>query len=257
LPRISPDGSKVSLLRWDRNSQKYDIWILQTLTKQLTRFTVDRSVDDIGTWSPDQSELAFTSSRTLVIKTLNGIAADKNLIQENQDLHPISWSPDGKLIFFHRQNIRGDADIYVVSPSGTEKPRTIIATTSDEQMPRISPDGKWLAYKSNATGQYEIYVCPFPGCNRQWKISNGGADVEFWKRDGSELYYQFQNRLMATHLKITANEFQFDSPRLLFTVPRNTSVDISPDGRFLAAEPVLNSNQNFLGLLIHWPSTLK
>ncbi len=257
-PRISPDGSKVCLRRWDRNAGKYDLWILETATRQLTRLTVNRDVAETGVWSPDQSRIAYSSKNyTIFVRSVSGAASEERLIQE--DRYPVieSWSPDGKFILYERQNAGGDDDLCALPVSRDAKPRVILATPYEENFPRISPDGRWLAYRSNATGQVEIYVCPFPDCNPQWKVSTGGGDVAFWRRDGSELYYQVQNRVMAVQVKATAGELQFGSPRLLFKVPRNTSIDVSPDGRFLAAEPSLDASQNFLRLLIHWPSTLK
>src|SRR5262249_27940675 len=209
----------------DRNSSEYDLWILETSTKQLTRFTVNKNVSDSGAWSWDGTKIAYNGNGTLFVKSVNGGEPEKKIFQDNQDFHIFSWSPDGKLIFYNRQNPAGDADIYSVSVAGNEKPVSILATTNDEQEPELSPDGKWIAYRSDATGLPEIYVCPYPGCNRQWKISTGGAIFEFWKKDGSELYYQFQNRVMVVTVK-AGNEFQFASPRLLFTLPPNTYLDV-------------------------------
>ncbi len=257
-PRISPDGSKVCFRRWDRNAGKYDLWILETSRRQLTRLTVYREVAETGVWSPDQSRIAYSSvNYAIFLKSVSGRAQEERLIQEDRSLGVSNWSPDGKFILYSRQNARGDNDLCALPVSGDRKPLAILATPYDENGPRISPDGKWLAYQSNATGQFEIYVCPFPTCNRQWKVSTGGGDVAFWRKDGSELYYQFQNRVMAVQVKGTGSEFQFASPNLLFTVPRNTAIDVSPDARFLAAVPSLDASQNFLRLLIHWPSTLK
>ncbi|HJZ11421.1 MAG TPA: hypothetical protein VJ521_04685, partial [Acidobacteriota bacterium] len=245
------------LRRWDRKAGKYYLWILEASTLQVTRLTVDRDAEDAGVWSPDQSEIGYISNRTLFRKTVNEGGPEKKLIQEDRDFHPYSWTPDGKLILYQKQNAKGDADLWAMPVSGDGKPIVILSTPYNENRPDISPDGKWLSYLSNATGRFEVYVCPFPGCNRQWRVSTGGADWAFWRKDVGQLYYQFQNRVMAVQVKATGSEFQFGAPSLLFTVPRNTTIDVSPDGRFLAAIPSLEESQNVLRLLIHWPNTLK
>jgi len=256
-PGVSPDGSKILLRRWDRNAGRYDLWILDASTRQVTRFTRDRDVADSGVWSPDQSQIAYASKGTMYLKSVSG-AAEKELVREDRDFHLFSWSPDGKLIIYSRQNAAGDSDLYAVPLSGSEKPHAILATPNDEGTPSLSPDGKWLAYTSDSTGQVEFYVCPFPDCDRQWKVSNSGSvELGFWSKDGARLYYQFQNRIMAAQLKANKGEFQFSPPALLFTVPRNTRVDSAPDGRFLASEPAQEANQNFLRLIIHWSALLK
>jgi dipeptidyl aminopeptidase/acylaminoacyl peptidase len=89
-PRISPDGSKICLRRWDRNAGKYDLWILQTSTRQFTRFTVYRDVEDPGVWSPDQSRIAYISNRTLFVRPVSGAESERRIIQEDRDFHPQS-----------------------------------------------------------------------------------------------------------------------------------------------------------------------
>jgi Tol biopolymer transport system component len=127
-------------------------------------------------------------------------------------------------------------DIWTLPVEGDErKPQPFIATRSNEKFPRFSPDGHWLAYLSDESGGFQVYVQPYPGPGRRWQISSDGGDAPQWNRNGRELYYRNGNRTMIVDVTLSPN-FIADKPRVLYTGPDGK---VSPDGqRFLAIQSV-------------------
>jgi Tol biopolymer transport system component len=130
-------------------------------------------------------------------------------------------------------------DIWVVPLQGERKPSPFLQTPFTEGAPMFSPDGRWIAYSSNESGQVEIYVQPFPGPGGKWLISIGGGAAPVWARNGRELFYRNGNKMMAVDIQ-TQPAFKAGNPRMLFDRPGyaiggpRADYDVSPDGqRFL------------------------
>jgi hypothetical protein len=122
----------------------------------------------------------------------------------------------------------------------------VVNTEADERFPEFSPDGKWLAYCSNETGRYELYVQPYPGPGKRVTVTSDGAQEPAWSRNGSnELFYLSGQTMMSVHFKVSGPEFIPDKPVRLFehmpfgggTTVR-ASYDVAPDGRFLEIQPI-------------------
>src|SRR5262249_16614512 len=129
----------------------------------------------------------------------------------------LSWSPDGRFIIFTRSDPHMKFDLWVVPLFGDRKPFSYLQTEASEDNARFSPDGKWIAFESNETGQPEIYVRSFPvEAAGKWQISTVGAEQPMWRRDGKELFYlTLDKKLMATEVK-TGQTFEAGASKLLF-----------------------------------------
>ena len=155
---------------------------------------------------------------------------------------PISWSPDGQLLAFIENNPTTGQDIWVLRlerPQGAAVPPNAF----NESVPRFSPDGRWLAYISNESGRFEIYVQPYPGPGGKWQISTDGGTEPVWNPNGRELFYRSGDKMMAVDIA-TQPSFVAGKPRMLFEgpyVPTPLTIpnyDVSPDGqRFLMLKP--------------------
>jgi serine/threonine-protein kinase len=167
----------------------------------------------------------------------DGTGTLERLLETPSNPAPFGWSPDGSLIFDELapqlRNIR------ILKMSGDRTATTLLGTEFSERRPALSPDGRWLAYESDESGQYEVYVRPFPAVNDgKWQVSRGGGSEPSWSPRGDELYYLSSESLVALPVQ-PGTTFTFGSPTPL--IPRsgyqfpNQARDyaVAPDGRFL------------------------
>lgn len=161
--------------------------------------------------------------------------------------HEIAVSAIRRLL----QNPKGDNDLWFLPLAGDRKPLAITQTPFDENGGRFSPDGRWIAYQSDESGENEIYVQPFPGPAGKFQVSTGGGAASLWRRDGRELFYRDQNnRVMAVPIAVSGTTLKGGTPVMLFTAP---TVDFvaSPDGqRFLVS--TVTADPAPVTLLLNW-----
>ena len=194
-------------------------------------------------WSRDGGSLVFRSSgrddRTgLFLKSADDSVKPAEVLLETSALAVShGWTADDTLVF-HVVGEGGNREIMLL-PSGATEPVPFMATQFNEQGAAVSPDGRWIAYTSNQSGQDEIYVRPYPGPDPEYLISNQGGTQPVWSRDGSEIFYRDGNRKMvavrvetADRLRVLERQELFDTVGFLVNSAR-TPYDVHPDGRFL------------------------
>jgi serine/threonine-protein kinase len=248
-PRISPDGTRLALGVRD-TSGNYDIWTWEFARGTLTQLTFDAKSSN-PLWTPDGKRIVFRSSRdgnpAVYWKAADGTGEDEKLGSvPNRVLIPYSWSGNGKTLV-SIESAGGKADIVALSMEGDRARKVLLHEKHSETSPQASPDGQWLAYVSDESGPYKVYVRPFPEVNKgKWPISISGGDWPIWSRDGRELFYRSGDAIMALAVK-TEPTFTAGKPEVLFKGvinPWNESSslnfwDISPDGkRFLLVRSV-------------------
>jgi Tol biopolymer transport system component len=171
-------------------------------------------------------------------------------------------SPDGGTLAFVRFTADTSADVYVLSLKGEPQPHALLKGPAYEGGPQFSPDGRWLAYASNESGQFQVYVRPFPSPDRSWPVSTQGGTQPRWNRDGKELFYRIGNKMMVVDVT-TSPDLALSTPRLLFeqryaygvsvTTP---NYDVSPDGqRFVMVKDESGSGR--LNVVLNWTEELK
>jgi Tol biopolymer transport system component len=259
-PVFSPDGRRLAMAILDRGQR--DVWIYDWTHDTLSRLTVDLANDETPVWAPDGRRIAFASQRggatySLYLQRTDGMGEAQRLTESRGLQLPVSWHPTGKfLAFSERIGQTGDNNNIMMLPiEGDEttgwkagKPTVFLSTPANEGAPVFSPDGRWLAYSSNESGRYQVYVRPFPGPGGKWQISMGTGTVPIWSRSRRELFYSTPDRrIMVTSYTVEGDSFRAEKPRLWaerrFTqvinaiAPRNLA--LHPDGnRFaLAASP--------------------
>lgn len=179
---------------------------------------------------------------------------------------PKSWSPDGQFLGFHENNPKTKKDLWTLRVSD-RKAEPFLRTPFNEAGPTFSPDGHWVAYSSDESGRYEIYVQPFPGPGGKWQISTDGGLEPAWNRNGRELFYRSGKKMMAVEVGTTQSSFTAGKPKLLFqsdyvsvspTQP-NTAYDVSPDGqRFLMLKETGRAISNTqINIVQNWFEELK
>ena len=230
-----------------------DIWILDTRrARAFSRFTFDRTVEFTSIWSPDATRLAISSNRAgqydLYEKSASGAGTDRELLVTKQHKDGTDWSPDGAFLLYRSFDPRRAYDILALRLED-RKSFPLVQTDADERNAQFSPDGKWIAYQSNESGRFEIWVQPFsPGNERRgkWQISTRGGGQVRWNRNGRELFYiSPDGRLMAAPMRFTpdGNAIEPSTPQPLF---RWVGIDLGRQGTALAPYAVSKDGQRFL-----------
>jgi serine/threonine-protein kinase len=264
-PRLSPDGQRVAVTMGD---QRNDIWLYDLSRETFTRLTFEGSDNTNPVWSPDRKRIAFTSTREGLISAFWQLAdGSGGLEQLTSGVYirgPMSFSPDGQLLAFIEVTPTTGYDIWVLRLSD-RKAQPFLRTPFNESVPRFSPDGRWLAYISDESGRYEVYVQPYPaGPGGKRQISTEGGTEPVWNPNGRELFYRSADKMMAVDID-TQPGFTAGKPRMLFEGPyeptwaTNPNYDVSADGkRFLmvkASEQEQASTQ--INVVQNWFEELK
>jgi Tol biopolymer transport system component len=219
---LSPDGKRIAVHRHEGTGG--DVWLVEA-QGPLSRLTFDPSQDNSNPiWSPDGKRIAFGSLRGgkwgIYEKPTDGTGKEELLLELGSIGAPMSWSTDGKFLAYITQAPHTGRDIWAVALTGGRKPFPVVEDQGPQSMPQISPDGKWIAYVSNETGTYEVYVRPFPTGEGHWQITTDGAlgDSVRWRGDSKELFYLASGGnvpMMAVPIN-AGTTFQWGTPRKLF-----------------------------------------
>ena len=238
-PRISPDGTRVVVGARDQDA---DLWIWDLARETQTRFTFDSEGDFYPVWTPDSERIAFRSrregGRNIFWKAADGSGTVERLTDSPSLQIPYAFSPDGTRLVF-REGLR-DPDLVVLSMEGDRPAEPLLTTEFDERNAALSPDGRWVAYQSNASGENEIYVRSFPDVEQGGlaQISTSGGVQPVWGPDGQELFYRSDAGLMVVPVG-TEPSFTAGNPEVVvedryFPGEGGRDYDITPDGeRFL------------------------
>jgi Tol biopolymer transport system component len=263
--RLSPDGRTLVLARQDAaDATKSDLWLLEVQRRIFSRLTFHPAQAYSAAWSPDGSRLAVAPFAAKVqIIPANGsgtpVTVSEELVSRISD-----WSPDGHTIVVSRQNSSTGMDVMSLPVSDKQQPLTAVLNSPfDEIMPRLSPDGRWMAYISNESGRGEVYVVPFPARGGRWQISNSGAAMGntgvAWSRDGKHLYFRdAAGGLMAVDAQPQGGEFHSGLPRQIFSPPGGVRpVDAAPDGKILVMVQADQEVSPAITLVMNWDAELK
>jgi serine/threonine protein kinase/Tol biopolymer transport system component len=253
---LSLDGTRVALTRRDPQVGRYDLWIRDLARGAESRLSSD-GMFGFPVWSADGTHIFYGSRPvgTIFQKAANNTGAEE--VVEVASKQPMDASRDGRFLFTVTPGINR---IWVLPLFGDRKPYPYVQTDYQENQPRLSPDGRWLAYRSNESKRNEIFVVSFPQPGGKWQISTSGGQAPVWSRDGRELfYYSADNKIMAVEIKPGA-QFQFGAPKALFEKrisTLNTSFGVSRDGRFLLPALVEQEASKPMAVVLNWPEMLK
>ena len=262
-PQISPDGKRVLVKKTPSDGGLNNIWV-EDLEKGTT-LRITSTFSQMPVWSPDGNRIAYNCEVGICLKSANGLGEAENIYAGTN--FTCQWSPDGRYIIFLRRGVKTRLDMYALSMTGERKETLLLNSAADEQNPQLSPDGKWLAYASDETGTYEIYVQSFDdgklGSDRK-RVSTTGGKFPVWRRDGTELFFVAQDgQLMASSVKTSGTEFEFSTPKSLFKTRMLSQinfheVDVSPDGqRFLIGTVIGEPTAPPPTVILNWTAVLK
>jgi len=263
---ISPDERQVSVSIPEESGKGRDIWLYDVARGLRTRFTFDRAESQEAIWSPDGNRVAFKSQRkghlNLYQKASSGAGAEEVLLEDNVDKYPESWSPDGRFILYLSVGSLTGFDLFALPLFGDRKPIPFLQTQFNEGSGRFSPDGRWVAYASNESGRYEVYVAPFPGPGGKWQISTAGGDWPRWRSDGNEIFYLAPGReLMAAAVNGKGSSFQVGAVKPMFqtrAIGLEDRYAVSADGqRFLINTAPEQAASAPITVVLNWAAELK
>ncbi len=251
-PRISPDGRRVALTIRDENDA--DIWTYDVNRGTFSRVTSSPTTQFHAIWSPDSRRLFFVFEEPvfhIYSQDIDGPTAEPTRVLDGPyDLIPHSVSPDGQLLIYQRNDPKTRSGLWVLDLKNGAS-RTVIDTPAAESDAALSPDGRWLAYISDATGRSEVYVQAFPSGGNRTQVSLNGGRNPSWSRDSRQLYFHEVQKLMAA----TVDGTTVGRPALLFEAPMG--VDVAADGRFFGVLRDSTVPQAPVSVVANWFEELK
>jgi Tol biopolymer transport system component len=270
---LSPDGRKlaVSESRGVPGGQVSTIWLRDLVTGARTRVTFGES-DSTPVWSPDGSTIAFSSRHNDVIlpyqRAANGTGNEIPLFAYDRSAWANDWSSDGRSVIFSTPspgNIGNDLWVVPMEGATGRTPVSYLVAPALQQQAQFSPDGRFVAYGSDQSGTWEIYVQPFPNASDgKWMVSSGGGVEPRWSRDGKELFYFSGQTLMAVPVSLRPT-FSNGAPAALFDAPVQAGYtsdshrwQVAPDGkRFLLLVNAGKDQAPALEVVVNWPALLR
>ena len=244
-PSLSPDGRTLAISIRSPNND--DIHLMDVATGRFDRFSFGISEDESPVWSPDGLRLAFTSAavgeqRRIFVKTVASTEPERLLYTGKRHLHLSSWSPDGDWLAVDEFAPRS-VDTWLLNVKDTSKIVPIASTPADERGASFSPDGRYVAYSSDETGRYEVYVLSFPTMGGRQQVSHEGGFLPKWSGDSQQLFFfdQYSNssgHMMSTHRAPSGPGWE--EPKPLFDVPRIYDFAVTRDARsiyFIGSNP--------------------
>ena len=267
--RLSPDDRRLAVSQLKGEPGGHSNWDIQVIdlarAGTATRLTFDAARDHDPAWSPDGTQIAFVSNRigerfSLFRRASNGSGGDDLLVKSDTNITAPDWSRDGQFLLYTEDGAATSHDLWTLPLSGDRKPKRFVATPFLEDHGKFSPDGRWIAYTSNASGRNEVYVRPFPGGEGFLQISRDGGSGPRWRDDGRELFFlTLDGMLMAAGIEKTAKGLKPTVPQPLFHTGalRNFGYTVAKDGQRFLISVTDPPGPAPITVVMNWPATLR
>ncbi len=269
---LSPDQGHAAVEMLDADGRNGDVWLFDLARGISSRLTFDPQWDFGPQWSSDGTRILFSSNRSgsgavnLYEKLASGAGDDQLLLESGSAKFVLSWSRNGQFALYENYDYsisRMKVGLWFVPLSGDRQPKPYLQSNSFDQIEgQFSPDGRWVAYASNESGRYEIYLQSFPASSTKTQISTSGGFWPEWRADGKELFYiSADKKLMAVNIKVS-NVVEGSVPTVLFPMNAKASngysYAVAADGqRFLINRLVEGNNPALITVVLNWTSDLK
>jgi len=241
-----------------------DLWTYDLERGTMSRLTFGPEDEATPVWTPDGQRIAFLSEGekpgNIFSASTTGTELEERLTTSENLQWPNSWTPDGRHLVFTQSSKSTAEDIFILTPDRDGVSKPFLQTQFSEGGGVISPDGRWLAYVSNESDHDEVYVRSFPEPSRKLQISTDGGTAPVWSRNGREIFYIENDRLMVVPVE-TGTSLQPGKPKLLFEggfvheYTQFADYDVSLDGQSFVM--IQNSQKPELNVVLNWFQELK
>ena len=257
---FSPSLQQAVLFRTTPNSNGDSLWLADIQRKTVNRITPDLDTMQTGVVSPDGKFLVMSNTTgytsSISRRELGASGKEEKLLEGlGGSVNASDISHDGRYVIFNNQDAKTGFDVYYLDLQGEHKLIPVVDTRYNERAPKLSPDGKWLAYNSDETENVELFVTSFPSAGSKWQISNTGTSgVPRWSPDGKTIYYPQGDKIYRVDLHFAGDKPEFSTPKELLTLPPNTiPLSIFSDGkRILATRPTGGDAAVPIDLVLNW-----
>jgi Tol biopolymer transport system component len=260
-PSLSPDGSRLAITEYD--GDEVDVWIHDLKRGTRTRFTFDEGAQAQAVWSPDGKLIYYcdTGSDSIFVRAADGTGVPRSVVKGRAP----AITADGRYLVYHVQGGKSQEDIWYLEMEDGAQPKPFLVTPAREGLVSLSPDGRYIAYESDESGNFQVFVKRFPGGEGKWQASTDGGEYPFWGRDGRTLYYrQGQCDIVAVPVE-TASNLVLGTPRkiidcseLQLTSLGYRCYTVSPDGSKIlmmqALRPDVNTIDVGITVVENWAS---
>ena len=219
--RLSPDGTRILLSRPLAVGSVPDLWVYDLEGGTQIRATDELAEEWWAIWNHDGERIIFQSNRdgsksSLFSMPWDGSEPPERITDSDGYQFPYSVTPDGQVLaYIESDDVQGQFDIWTLNLNGGHTPRPFLQTEAFETNPAFSPDGRWMAYTSNESGRFEVYLRPYPGPGSSRQISTDGGHQPLWSREGDALYYRWRGQVLMVPLQ-TEPELTVRQARVVF-----------------------------------------
>jgi len=258
--RIAPDGRRVAATILAPLLRTLDVVLLDGSSLMPTRVSLSIDTDETPAWSPDGLRVGWvTAGHAVTVRGAGAVLPAETLVRFDEPVRIGDWMPDGRGLIVTRTMANTREDLWLVPTTGTGEPRPLVTTPFADVQGTVSPDGRWIAYASDESGELDIYVervqdrSPGPGTRE--RVSSGGGSDPRWSRNGQELFFRRGSQIHAATPALGRGQNALAATSMLFDTRVSVrTFDVAPDGRrFLLNVPASSAVGGSVTLIVHWP----
>ena len=254
--RVAPDGRRIAVTEVDPQLRTLDIFIRSGSQPVGTRLSPSTDADESGVWSPDGLRLAWVSRRrNLLIRGAGAVLPEQTIATFDSPIQVWDWSRDGRSLLIGRTNVNTRDDLWIQPPREEAAAQPYATGAFNQAFGVFSPDGRFIAYASDESGKFDIYIDTLPKADTRLRVTTAGGTEPRWHRDGTELFFRRGSEIHGVKLRRQGHGLVVSSINPLFDAGAPVrSYDVSPDGRFLLNLPARMRSQSPITVVHHWQS---
>ena len=254
--RIAPDGRRIAVTEIDPQLRTLDVFIRSGSQPVGTRLSPSTDIDESGVWSPDGLRIAWVSQRrNLMMRGAGAVLPEQTIAMFDSPIQVWDWSRDGRSLLIGRTNADTHDDLWIQPPREGEAAQPYATAAFNQRFAVFSPDGRFMAYASDESGKFDIYVDTAPKGGNRVRVTTAGGTEPRWNRNGSGLFFRRGSEIHAVTMSRQGSSVVVDGIDRLFDAGAAVrSYDVSPDGRFLLNLPAQMQTQPSITIVHHWRS---